>query len=199
MGYDKYVKLAFKNIAEVIYPEENCRSSAYVLRSIFFWKEWLKLNEDIDVIHWNAGLWDALCLLDCKPHISLEQYKENVERICFHFKKLFSKAKIIFATSTPVQEKLFGELKRFNKNTEIYNEAACEIVKRNNGSINDLYTLMKNCPISYHSDQTHYYTREGTEVIANAVINSICQELNIESPKLNYMECYNCVDDFLGM
>lgn len=199
MGYDKYVKLAFKDKADVIYPQENCRSSAYVLRSIFFWKEWLKLDESMDVIHWNAGLWDGLRLLDGKPLIAFEQYKENIDRICFHLNKWFPKAKMIFATSTPVQEELFGECKRLNKDTEMYNEAACEIVKRYGGNINDLYTLMNNCPISYHSDQTHYYTKEGTEVLTNAVVNSICTQLNINVPKLDFDKCYDRVDEFLGL
>lgn len=199
MGYDRYVKLAFKDKAEVIYPQENCRSSAYVLRSMFLWNEWLKLDESIDVIHWNAGLWDDLRLLDGKPLIAFEQYKENIDRICFHFKKWFPKAKIIFATSTPVQEELFGECKRFNKDTEMYNEAACEIVKKYGGSINDLYTLMNNCPAAYHSDLTHYYTKEATEVITNAVVDSICEQLNIVVPQLDFNECYNRVDEFLGL
>ena len=106
---------------------------------------------------------------------------------------------MIFATSTPVQEELFGECKRLNKDTEMYNEAACEIVKRYGGNINDLYTLMNNCPISYHSDQTHYYTKEGTEVLPNAVVNSICTQLNINVPKLDFDKCYDRVEEFLGL
>ena len=199
LGYDKYVKLALKEKAEVIYPTENCRSSAYVLRSMFFWNEWLKLDEDIDVIHWNAGLWDCLRLLDGKHLIPLDQYKENIERICFHFKKWFPKAKIIFATSTPVQEELFGECKRLNKDIEMYNDVACKIVKGQGGYIDDLYTVMNNYPISYHSDGTHYYTKEGTEVITNAVLESICEQLNTAVPKLDFDKCYNPVDGFLGL
>lgn len=199
MGYDKYVKLALKDVADVIFPDENCRSSAYVLRSIFFWNEWLKLDDSIDVIHWNAGLWDGLRLLDGKPLISFEQYKDNIERISFHLNKWFPNTRIIFATSTPVQEELFGECKRFNSDTEKYNQAACEIVKSYGGYINDLYSIMSKCPTSYHSDQTHYYTKEGTQVITNAVLNCICQQLNITPPQLDFDECYNRIDEFLGM
>ena len=199
MGYDKYVKLAFKDIAEVVYPEENCRSSVYLLRNLLIWREWLDSYDNIDIIHWNAGLWDDLHLLDGKPLISLEQYQDNIDRICIHLEKLFPKAKIIFATSTPVREEFFGGCKRFNKDTENYNKVACEIVKKHGGHINDLYSLMSDCPNSYHSDMTHYYTKEGTKIITNAVVNSIAEHLNVKASKLDYDKCYNQVDIFLGM
>lgn len=199
LGYDKYVRLALKNDAEVIFPEENCRSSAYVLRSLYFWKDSLKLDESIELIHWNAGLWDDLILADGKPLFPLEQYKENIRRICYHFKAWFPNAKMIFATSTPVIEEMFNGCIRYNKNTEKYNAAACEIIAENGGYIDDLYSVMLACPPKYRSDMTHFYTREGTEMITNAVLKSICEHLGTNPPKLDFDKCYNRVDKFLGM
>ena len=60
-GYDKYVKMAFKDVAEVYYPTENCRFAAYLLRYIHGYKKLVEEGE-VDVIHWNAGLWDCLRL-----------------------------------------------------------------------------------------------------------------------------------------
>ena len=60
MGYDKYVKEALKDSAEVYYPEENCRFAEYVLRYAHEWKKKLGCPDDPDLVHWNAGLWDAL-------------------------------------------------------------------------------------------------------------------------------------------
>ena len=34
IGYDKYVKDALKDKAEVFYPSENCRFAQYVLRTV---------------------------------------------------------------------------------------------------------------------------------------------------------------------
>ena len=85
------------------------------------------------------------------------------------------------------------------KDTENYNKAACEIAKKHGGHTNDLYSLMSDCPNSYHSDMTHYYTKEGTEIITNAVVNSIAEYLNVKASKLDYDKCYNQVDKFLGM
>lgn len=42
---------------------------------------------------------------------------------------MFPAAKMIFATSTPVQEEFFTVCKRYNKDTEVYNAAAIGIVK----------------------------------------------------------------------
>ena len=36
-GYDKYVKMALEDSAEVAYPKENCRFTPYVLRNLHTW------------------------------------------------------------------------------------------------------------------------------------------------------------------
>ena len=38
MGYCKYVKMAFDGSAEIVYPEDCCRFSAYTLRYLGTWK-----------------------------------------------------------------------------------------------------------------------------------------------------------------
>ena len=39
----------------VMAPNENCKFSSYVLNSLRFW---LAEYNGVEVIHWNAGLWD---------------------------------------------------------------------------------------------------------------------------------------------
>ncbi len=138
-------------------------------------------------------------MLDGKHLVSLDVYKENIHRICTLIKILFPKAKMIFATSTPVQEHLFGEIKRFNADTEMYNAAACEIVKNHGGIINDLYTLTVNAPVEYHSDLTHYYTKEGTRIITNQVIEHIERALDIKATPLDYDALFDKKDDAEGI
>ena len=151
------------------------------------------------MVHWNAGLWDDLVMFDDKHLVSLEVYKENIERICNIIKILFPNAKMIFATSTPVQEELFTVCKRYNNDTEIYNLAACEIVKKHGGEINDLYTLMKNAPIEYHSDLTHYYTKEGTKLITSQVVNCIGKSLEIKANDLDYEKLFAKEENVVGI
>ena len=187
-GYDKYVKEALKGIADVSYPGENCRFSTYILRNLIIWKRELEWGDDVDLVHWNAGLWDCLVMIDGEKLVPLEVYKENIDRICRQIKMLFPKAKMIFATSTPCIERLFADkdCKRKNFDTEIYNAAACEIVKKHGGEINDLYALLNEVPESYHSDLTHFYTKEATELITGRVLSVIENALDIKANVLDY-------------
>ena len=196
--YDKYIKMAFEGIADVFYPEENCRFTTYIIRNLYEWKKQLGC-EDVDLVHWNAGLWDDLVMIDGKPLVSLEDYKLNIERICNLISQLFPTAKMIFATSTPVREELFNEIKRFNKDTEAYNKAATETVTCHGGSVNDLYTLMTSVPVEYHSDLTHYYTKEGTRVITEQVKKHIENALGIKGHALDYDRLFAGESDPVGM
>ena len=203
IGYRDFVKLAFKDTAKVYFPEENCRFATFVLRGLYDWKQWLGCGDDVDVIHWNAGLWDGLIMPDGKPLVSFERYCEDVERICVIMRNLFPKAKIIFATSTPVQENLFPikyqYYRRYNKDTERYNTVACEIVLRQGGAINDLYSLMKDVPVSYYSDQTHFYTKEATQIISEQVIRAIELYGGIKANSLNFDELYKKEAQSVGL
>ncbi len=197
-GYDKYVKLAFDGVAEVYYDPDNSRFTTYIIRNLIEWKNTLQLGEDVDLVHWNAGLWDDLVMIDGEPLVSIDDYKRNIERICKMIMQLFPNAKMSFATSTPVIEELFTSYKRYNKDTERYNDVAVEIVKKYGGSINDLYSVMKECPREYHSDQTHFYTKSGTEIITNKVIEHIEKALDIKANKLDYDKLFEEQSQIVG-
>ena len=185
-GYDEYIRMVFDGIAEVYYHDENSRFTTYIIRQLYEWKSLIGCGDDVDLVHWNAGLWDDLIVLDGKPLVPIEVYKENIDRICKLIKILFPNAKMIFATSTPCIEEMFKVYKRYNKVTELYNAAAIEIVKKNGGEINDLYSTMRNAPQEYHSDSTHYYTKEGTKIITEQVRKSIEAVLNIKGQDIDY-------------
>lgn len=194
-GYDKYVAEALKGFAEVYYTNENGRFAEYVLRNLGEWKKELSLGEDIDLVHWNAGLWDSLILYREETLTPLNVYKEYVGRIMRRIKLLFPKAEIIFATSTPVLEDMFenpDEGIRYNADIERFNEAAVSEVAANGGKINDLYALLKDAPRSFHSDMTHFYTKEATEIITNQVISSILDCFSVPQNSIKFdMSQYN--------
>ena len=185
MGYDKYVKEALSGAAEVVYPEENSRFAEYVLRYAHTWKANLKLDDDVDLVHWNAGLWDVLELFGEEPLTPIDFYAYFVEKIDKRLRRLFPKAKIVFATSTPVIEGVAKEFIRHNNVIESYNRRAVEVLSGTDTVINDLYTLAKSLPDSYHSDATHFYTPEATEIIGGRVLSVICRELNISPSEVN--------------
>ena len=180
LGYDKAIKKTLEGKAEVYFPEENCRFASYVLR---YFHEYLEKvgTYDIDVIHWNTGLWDCLRLFGEDPHTPLDVYAYYIERICVRIKKLCPNAKVIFATNTSViSEEMGDDFKRYNEEIEAYNNAAVEIVKKYGFEVNDLYAASVTLPKEAHSDPVHYYTKTGTEKIANQVLSYVVPALGIE-------------------
>ena len=185
MGYDKYVKDALAGVAEVYYPEENCKFAVYVLRFAHEWKEAGKWSDDVDLVHWNAGLWDCLELFGDEPMVPVDTYASMIARIDKRLRMLFPKARIVFANSTAILEERCKEhFKRHNHIIAQYNEAAERALADTDTRINDLWTLSVNCPPSYHSDFVHYYTDEGTAMMGNRVLSVICDELGITADEV---------------
>lgn len=186
MGYDKYVKDALSGTAEVLYPPENCRFAEYVLRYAHDWKKKGEWGDDVDLVHWNAGLWDALELFDDEPLTTLSYYEHVLPRIDKRLRMLFPKAKIVFATSTSVKEAWCRpDFKRHNAIIEKYNAVATKALSHTDTVINDLYSLVKEIPDSYRSDFVHFYTPEGTELIGGKVLSVICELLEIAPSEIN--------------
>ena len=198
-GYDRYVQMALQGVAEVYYPDTNCRFAAYIVRHLHDWKANMGCGDDVDLVYWNAGLWDGLIMVDGKPHTPLDVYGDYIGRVCDIVKILFPKAKMIFATSTPVQEALFtGLVKRYNRDTEHYNAIAAEIVLARGGQVDDLYALANSAPLSYHSDQTHYYTKEGTELFTRHVLTTLEQSLDIRAKDLDFDVLFADKEEIVG-
>jgi hypothetical protein len=182
MGYDKYVKEALAEVAEVYYPDENCRYAENVLRFAHEWKSKTGAPDDVDLVHWNAGLWDVLELFGDEPLSTPEYYANVIPRIDRRLRMLFPKAKIVFATSTAVNEGMASpDFFRHNSNIEKYNAIAVSVLKNTDTVINDLYSLSASLPAEAHSDFVHYYTDLGTEMIGGRVLSVICELLGIEA------------------
>ncbi len=179
-GYDKSVAASLQGRAGVYFPQENCRFAAYLLRQLHEYKS-LVPEGKVDVLHWNAGLWDCLRIFGEEPQTPIEVYKYYIDRICVRIKKVFPEAKVIFATSTAVQtEKMDPNFIRYNKEIEEYNAAAVEIVKSHGFEVNDLYAVSLTLPAEAHSDAVHYYTSEGTRVFTDAVLAHLLPALDID-------------------
>ena len=186
MGYDKYVKTALEGVAEVYYPTENCRFAENVLRFVHEWKKNGEWPDDVDLVHWNAGLWDVLELFGDEPLSTKDYYANVIPRIDRRLRVLFPKAKIVFATSTHVLEhRCSKNFARHNHFVEEYNEIAKKALKDTDTIINDLYITSKNCPEEFHSDWVHFRTPEGTALMGGKVIAVITRELGIDAKDVN--------------
>ena len=190
MGYVKYVKEAFSETAEVYYPADNCRFATYIIRFVHEWKKKGEWPEDADLVHWNAGLWDVPEIMGDEPVTPIEHYAVQIARIDRRLRELFPKAKIVFATSTAVEEEKFGPVfKRRNATIEAFNAAAIKALEGTDTVIDDLYAVTASAPEGCHSDMTHYSTPAGIEHVGGAVIGLISRELGIE-PKAVDMDTF---------
>lgn len=195
MGYDKYVKEALSDVAEVYYPTENCRFTTYILRFAHDWKKKGEWPDDVDLVHWNAGLWDVPEILGDGPVTPVEHYAENIARIDRRLRLLFPNAKMVFATNTSVQEEKFGTVfKRRNATIEAFNAAAIKALEGTDTVIDDLYAVTTDAPEECHSDMTHYSTPAGIERVGGRVVEVITSELGIEARDVDmdtfYPEAY---------
>lgn len=168
-GYGVHVKKKLEGVANIYAPEENCRFAQYTLRYLHEWASRVP-KEEIDVVHWNNGLWDVLRLFGDEPLTDIEAYGVMLKRVYKRIKFLFPNAKIIFALSTSVIEE-WGSPNFFRYNCEIeeYNKKAQEVMGELGVEVNDLYTLSKSFDNSLHSDWVHFNTA-GSQILADKVI-----------------------------
>lgn len=185
MGYDKYVREALEGVAEVYYPEENCRFAQYTLRYLHEWKHKGKWGDDVDLVHWNAGLWDVGEIYGDGPMSSLAHYAETIERIDRRIRMLFPNAKVVFATSTAVREEGYkGGFRRYNATIEKFNALALSVLANTDTIVNDLYAHTRNIAPECCSDMTHYNTPAGAAYMGGKVLSVICSTLGISASEV---------------
>lgn len=184
MGYDKFIKESLAGVAEVYYAPENARFSTNTLRFAHDWKAKGEWPDDIDLVLWNVGLWDMLEMFGEEPLVPVEHYKYNIPRIDKRLRTLFPMAKIVFVTSVSVLEERYKPTARFRRRNSVieeYNREALDALKDTDTKIFDLYTLTKDAPASYRTDEVHFYTDEGRAFVGGLVLDFITAELGISA------------------
>lgn len=186
VGYESAIKDSLQGIADVYTPKDGNLFAAHLFRFVHEFKD--LVPGEVDVLHWNAGLWDVVRNLEDDPQTPIEIYKYYIERICKRIIKAYPNTKVIFATTTSVQsEKMSKYFIRYNEDIELYNAAAVEIVKKYGFDVNDLYAVSKGLPEEAHSDPTHYATALGTEALAKSVLKHLAEALDIDQ-EIEYKE-----------
>lgn len=190
LGYERYVKEMFDGHAKVYSPGDvNGGMAQFIQRWLNEWKRRGNFPDDMDLVHWNAGLWDVLRICGDEPLSSPAFYAETLERVHKRIKLLFPKAKIVFALSTWVQEDLYqGEYQRYNKDIELFNEIAIKTLKPLGEEFDDLYSVTKNAPKECFSDMTHFNTVEGIKLVGNKVVDCLCLHVGIDRSLLTEKE-----------
>ena len=177
IGYAPLVAKRLDGKAIVVSPKPNAEDSGNVLRNL---DEWV-IKEKPDLVHINAGLHD-LKMKDKSYQVPLVEYEKNLKTILARIQKE-TKAKVIFATSTPILDHLHAQRKagfdRFEADVQKYNAAAVSVMKQAGVPINDLHKLVESGGKEklLGGDGTHY-TQEGYEMLAAAVTDSILRSLS---------------------
>ena len=153
IGYTEYVRASLKEKADVMRLHENGSSSHDFIKKMETFRKALFqpfLKEgwtfSWDVVHFNVGLHDLKYVYNGKLDkekgkliSSLEVYEKNLSNIIAYLKKTYPKAKLVFATTTPVPS---GEPGRFQGDAKKYNIAALKVLKNHPDIIiDDLYTF----------------------------------------------------------
>lgn len=177
MACQRYVQRELDGFARVWGPEENGGTSRNVLDHL---DEWV-LSRDPDVVHVNAGIHDVTRDADSQtPRVKLEDYSENVREVLTSIQER-TRARIIWATTTPVSERLNTELhgdtprkRRFEADIVAYNEAALKQVRTLAIDVNDLYDVaMQAGREEILAPDGVHFTDQGSAVLGKAVADFI--------------------------
>jgi GDSL-like Lipase/Acylhydrolase family len=150
MGYTPTVRIELKNKVNVYRLHINGNRSSLFIRYMKNLEKTMRnkalkghWNFEWDVIQFNVGLHDLRYIKEKsgRQANALKPYEKNLREILKYLKHITPKAKIIFATTTPVPE---NAPVRIAGDSVKYNKVALKVMKEN-GSIviNDLYTLTK--------------------------------------------------------
>lgn len=163
-GYCLTVKNEMADVAEVFYVHENCRNTQNVITSMKSWAGKFSHPELVSIVHFNCGQWDVARFSDCpEPLTSEEEYAKNIKAIIFLIRRYFKNAKILFATTTPMNphmEKHVMVNPRDNEIVDRYNAIATKVVTEEGVAINDLNAYMRDWGEECYQDYCHL-TPEG--------------------------------------
>ena len=190
ISYTEYVRESLKDKACVYRIHKNGQSSNEFISNVeklknTMFQPYLKdgWNFEWDAIHFNVGLHDLKYLhnkklnkKDGKQVSSLETYEKNLRDIIQYLKSNYPKAKLIFATTTPVPE---GEPGRVEGDELKYNEVALKVMQDYPEVIvNDLHTFsipvlkdyaMKLGDVHYKQEGSRLQGIEVADKIADAI------------------------------
>jgi lysophospholipase L1-like esterase len=159
-GYTLAVRKQLAGKANVHRAPTNCGSSVNGVEKLDIWLG----QGNWDVIHFNFGIHDV------QKSIPMETYLKNLEVIVGRLKA--TGAKVVFATTTPIQS---DSTKKQDPATAVVerNQAAIEIMKKNQVPVDDLFTAITPKLAEYQNVKDVHFKEEGYDFMGKAVSDSI--------------------------
>lgn len=178
-----YAPLVAKNLAgqvEIISDQANGGDSANVLKNLEAWA----ITPAPVVIHFNCGLHDLKFHRTKKVHqVPIADYEKNLREIISRLQKN-TKARLIFASTTPIIDERHkarkGDFDRTEADVVAYNTVAMKVMKEHGIPIHDLHQLVHHYQAAQQlgADGTHY-TPAGNQQLANAVTDCLKRQLTL--------------------
>jgi len=165
LGYQAKLSEELSDCASILASSDNARFTTYTIRYLHEWVQSVARGEDVHLVHWNNGLWDA-----CHWHgdplalVPLETYASNLVRIHSIIRKLLPNATIVFASTTSVGQ---NHPRIYNQEIVAMNEIAKEVLSPLGVQFNDLHATLGNRLDYLCSDATHF-TENGYAFLAHA-------------------------------
>lgn len=179
-GYCSFVKEELKGKLDVVYPNDNCRFTQYVLTSLLSWVNMFSDRNEVKIVCFNCGHWDVAHWNGQKYSLNTKkEYARNLKRITAQLHSFFPCAKIIFFTTAPINEKLYNSMinPRTNKEIDAYNTVAVKTLGRL-VTIKDMHKFIEGFEGKYYADYAHF-NEEGNKLLGKYVAEIIVEELKI--------------------
>ncbi|MFM7180482.1 MAG: hypothetical protein ACKO2G_03335 [Verrucomicrobiales bacterium] len=192
MNYHQAAKSALAGVANYHRNEGNAASTENGLRNVEGWLgNYQEKGSRWDVIQFNHGLHDLKQTYDAatdtwgEHSIPLATYKANIEKEIAILKK--TGAKLIWCSTTPVQNDNKSKYARRKGESKVFNDAALEVM-RNHPEIliTDLHRVVDESPVFDNwrtAKDVHFYKSEEQKVLGEAVAAAIRKAL--EKPAKN--------------
>ena len=173
-GYCHIVKESLKDSANIFFVNENCRNTQYVITNLRAYSSKFNTPELVDIVHINCGHWDIAHWNGSKNSLtSIDEYAKNLETIVELIRQLFINAKIIFATTTPMNPSgKMGINIRTTKEIDAYNLVMKTFCQKNGIIINDINEYVKDWGEEYYKDYCHY-TESSNLLLGKEIANRL--------------------------
>jgi lysophospholipase L1-like esterase len=184
IGYAPIVAKTLDGKAEVVTPGNVVGDSAWLTKNL----DDFIIKHKPDLVHFNVGLHDLKFSRTAKTYqIDLDTYEKNLDGIVTRLKKE-TKATLVFASSTPIDDERHAKRKagfdRFEKDVKRYNDVALRVMRKHKVIVHDLHFLVHHAGADklLDSDGTHY-TKDGKARLAEAVSDCVVRHLGIRTAK----------------
>ena len=192
MNYHNAAQSALKGVANYHRIEGNSFSTVYGVKNMERWLgDYKKKGLHWDVIQFNHGLHDLKQAYDAtnkkwgKYSVPLEDYKKGLEKEIAILKK--TGARLIWCSTTPVQNSNTGKYARRKGAAADFNQAALEVMRKHPEiQINDLHQYI--CQTKAFdkwrtAKDVHFWDQPSQELIGKVVVKAVIKALKSEQQK----------------